>query len=190
MRAYHQTYGLDTTISNCSNNYGPYQFPEKLIPLFVLNAMEGRRLPVYGDGRQIRDWLYVEDHCEAILTVIKDGRVGETYHVGGDNQPTNLSVVHTLCDILDEVMPDSEYVPHKSLIQFVDDRPGHDRRYAMDINKIRSELGWQPRQSLESGLLRTIQWYLANPEWVAAVRKHSDYDQWVAANYSKRGEIA
>ena len=187
VRVYGHTYGLPVTITNCSNNYGPYQFPEKLIPLMILNALDGRPLPVYGDGQQIRDWLFVGDHCEAILTVIRSGTLGETYNVGGDNQPVNLTVLHTLCDILDECRPGSPHVPHASLIQYVPDRPGHDRRYAMNIDKIKSELGWQPAQSLESGLLQTVEWYLAHPEWVDAIRKQSDYQRWIERNYAERG---
>jgi dTDP-glucose 4,6-dehydratase len=187
VRAYGHTYGLPVTITNCSNNYGPRQFPEKLIPLMILNALGGRPLPIYGDGQQIRDWLFVGDHCRAILTVIREGALGETYNVGGDNQPANLTVVRTLCEILDERQPNSPYVPHDSLIQSVPDRPGHDRRYAMDITKIKEELGWQPEQSLETGLLETVEWYLAHPEWVEAIRKQSDYQRWLARNYAARG---
>lgn len=190
VRAYHHTFGLPVSITNCSNNYGPYQFPEKLIPLMILNASQGINLPVYGDGQQIRDWLYVSDHCEAIWRVIEYGQPGETYNIGGNNQPANLTVVHTLCDILDELMPDSDFVPHKSLIQYVADRPGHDRRYAMDITKIRDELGWQPRESIESGLLKTVTWYLENPAWVAAIHHHQDYQGWLEKNYSGRGTLA
>jgi dTDP-glucose 4,6-dehydratase len=189
VRAYQHTYGLPVTITNCSNNYGPYQFPEKLIPLMILNALEGRPLPVYGDGRQVRDWLYVEDHCEAIWTVLRRGRVGETYNVGGDNQPTNLAVVKTICQVMDELLPDSPYAPHDGLVQFVVDRPGHDRRYAMDTGKISRELGWQPRHSLEKGLFETVEWYLAHPQWVEAIRKQQDYQAWLDKNYQKRGEL-
>jgi dTDP-glucose 4,6-dehydratase len=187
VRAYRHTYGLPVTITNCSNNYGPYQFPEKLIPLMILNALEGKPLPVYGDGQQIRDWLYVEDHCEAIWTVLRKGQVGETYNVGGNNQPANLTIVKTLCSLLDQLLPRSPYTPHEQLIQYVTDRPGHDRRYAMDIAKISRELGWQPRQSLESGLLKTVEWYLEHPEWVAAIRKQEGYQDWLDQNYQKRG---
>jgi dTDP-glucose 4,6-dehydratase len=187
VRSYGHTYGLPYTITNCSNNYGPYQFPEKLIPLMVLNAMVGKALPIYGDGQQIRDWLYVEDHCEAILVVLKRGQPGETYNVGGENQPANLTIVKTLCEILDELLPSSPNKPHTNLMTFVVDRPGHDRRYAMDISKIKGELGWQPRQSLESGLLKTVQWYLAHPEWVEAIRKQVKYQGWIEKNYEKRG---
>jgi dTDP-glucose 4,6-dehydratase len=188
VRAHHHTYSLPVTITNCSNNYGPYQFPEKLIPLMITNALEGKVLPIYGDGGQIRDWLYIEDHCKAIWTVMRRGVLGETYNIGGDNQPTNLAVVKTLCDVLDEIVPDSSYVPHQSLIQFVADRPGHDRRYAMDITKINKELGWTPHQSLDSGLLKTVEWYLDNESWVAAIRNQKDYQHWLDENYEKRGE--
>ena len=186
-RAYQHTYGLPVTITNCSNNYGPYQFPEKLIPLMIMNSVGGQPLPIYGDGGQIRDWLYVEDHCEAILAVLQRGTPGETYNIGGDNQPTNLTVVQTLCEILDELLPQSKHAPHASLIKYVTDRPGHDRRYAMDTTKIQRELGWRPRQSLESGLMQTVKWYLDHPEWVEAIRQQNDYQNWLARNYEKRG---
>jgi dTDP-glucose 4,6-dehydratase len=188
VRAYHHTYGLPVTITNCSNNYGPRQFPEKLIPLMILNALEGKPLPIYGDGMQIRDWLYVQDHCEAIWRVIREGEIGETYNIGGGNQPSNLEIVKTICRILDERVPESSYKPHESLIQFVADRPGHDRRYAMDITKIVTHLGWEPREHLESGLEKTVGWYLENGDWVEAIRRQSDYEQWVAENYGKREE--
>jgi dTDP-glucose 4,6-dehydratase len=186
VRAFGHTYGLPYSITNCSNNYGPYQFPEKLVPLMITNAMDGKPLPIYGDGGQIRDWLYVEDHCEAIWMVLRKGRSGQTYNIGGGSQPTNLQVIQHLCSSLDELLPQSPSVPHSSLMRFVPDRPGHDRRYAIDISKINSELGWQPRQSLGSGLHKTIQWYLSNPEWVAAIRQQHDYQQWLARNYDKR----
>ncbi len=186
VRAYHHTYGLPITITNCSNNYGPYQFPEKLIPLIILNAVDGQSLPVYGDGQQVRDWLYVEDHCEAIHLVVKNGRTGETYNIGGNNQPANLEVIHQICGLLNECLPDSPHSPHEKLIHYVNDRPGHDRRYAMDIGKINAELGWQPRQSLGSGLQKTVEWYLANPEWVEKAREQQDYQRWMEANYKKR----
>lgn len=189
VRAYHHTYGLPVTLTNCSNNYGPYQFPEKLIPLMISNALAGRPLPVYGDGQQIRDWLYVEDHCEAIWQVLGRGRLGETYNVGGGNQPTNLTVVRTLCAILDKLAPDSPHAPHEDLIRFVADRPGHDRRYAMNIDKIAHELSWEPQETLETGLLKTVQWYLDHPEWVAAIEAEGDYQTWMETNYEKRGEI-
>jgi len=187
VRAYQHTYSLPTSITNCSNNYGPYQFPEKLIPLMILNALQGQALPVYGDGGQIRDWLYVDDHCEAILAVLQRGKTGETYNLGGDNQPTNLMVVQTLCEILDELIPDSPYAPHGSLIRYVADRPGHDRRYAMNSAKIRTGLGWQPRESLESGLIKTVKWYLDHPEWVDAIQRQTDYQSWIERNYQGRG---
>jgi dTDP-glucose 4,6-dehydratase len=187
VRAYFHTYGLPVTLTNCSNNYGPYQFPEKLIPLMILNAVSGRPLPIYGDGLQVRDWLYVTDHCEAIRQVILHGRLGETYAVGGDNQPPNIEIVKTICAILDELLPASPYLPHVSLMQYVKDRPGHDRRYDMAIGKIRQELGWQPRQSLQSGLRQTVEWYLQHADWVAAVYQHPDFQGWVRQNYSGRG---
>jgi dTDP-glucose 4,6-dehydratase len=184
VRAYFHTYGLPITITNCSNNYGPYQFPEKLIPLMVLNAARGRTLPIYGDGKQIRDWLYVEDHCDAIYRVAKDGQPGETYNVGGGNQPYNIDLVNEICSILDELLPSS--APHASLMKHVTDRPGHDRRYAMDITKISRELGWKPRHDIESGLRETVQWYLGNPDWVEAILKQDGYGNWLEKNYEKR----
>jgi len=187
VRAYYHTYGLPVSITNCSNNYGPYQFPEKLIPLMILNALDGRPLPVYGDGGQIRDWLYVEDHCEAIWAVLQRGQPGETYNVGGGNQPTNLTVIQTLCEILDGRLPGSPHAPHERLVQYVTDRPGHDRRYAMDITRIRRELGWQPRQTLASGLLMTVEWYLGHPEWIDAIRSQHDFQGWLKRNYVERG---
>jgi dTDP-glucose 4,6-dehydratase len=188
VRSYAHTYDLPVFITNCSNNYGPYQFPEKLIPLVILNAVEGRPLPIYGDGKQIRDWLYVDDHCEAILKVLTMGRQGETYNIGGDTQPTNLEIVQRVCAILDERLPESDYMPHESLITFVPDRPGHDRRYAMDNKKIKRDLEWSPRESLDSGLRKTVDWYLANPEWVSTIRDQSTYQEWLEANYASRGE--
>ena len=187
VRSYQHTYGLPATITNCSNNYGPYQFPEKLIPLTILNALEGQPLPVYGDGGQIRDWLFVEDHCQAIWLVLRRGIPGQTYNIGGGNQPTNLSVVHTLCQILDERFPGSPHSPHEKLIQFVGDRPGHDRRYALDISKINRELGWRPRHKLTEGLLQTVEWYLSNHAWVEAIRKQGEYQGWLRRNYTARG---
>jgi dTDP-glucose 4,6-dehydratase len=186
VRAYDHTYGLPCTITNCSNNYGPYQFPEKLIPLMIMNALDGKPLPIYGDGRQIRDWLYVEDHCEAIWMVLRKGRSGQTYNIGGGSQPANLEVVQYLCAALDELLPNSPSVPHSSLMRFVPDRPGHDRRYAIDITKIKTQLGWQPKQSLGSGLEKTVRWYLSNPDWVSAIRQQHDYQQWLERNYDKR----
>lgn len=186
VRSYGHTYGLPYTITNCSNNYGPYQFPEKLIPLMILNAIEGKPLPVYGDGQQIRDWLHVEDHCEAIHLVLAKGKTGETYNIGGENQPANLTIVETICDILDELDPESQHKPHRNLIQFVKDRPGHDRRYDINTHKISTELGWHPRHSLTEGLLDTVKWYLAHSEWVTAVRQQQDYQGWLDANYKSR----
>ncbi|GJL77328.1 MAG: dTDP-glucose 4,6-dehydratase [Nitrospinaceae bacterium] len=169
VRSYHKTYGLPVLTTNCSNNYGPYQFPEKLVPLMIHNALTGKPLPVYGDGKQIRDWLYVEDHCQAILAVLEKGRLGEVYNIGGNNEKANLEMVHTLCGLLDELVPNAAHKPHKSLIQFVDDRPGHDRRYAIDSGKIQRELGWNPKETFDSGLRKTIQWYLDNQTWVERV---------------------
>ncbi len=186
VRAYGHTYQMPYSITHCTNNYGPYQFPEKLIPLMILNAVDGQPLPIYGDGAQIRDWLYVEDHCEAIWLVLRNGQPGQTYNIGAGSQPTNLEVVRHLCGALDELLPDSPSVPHSSLVRFVPDRPGHDRRYALDISKIKTQLGWQPKQSLGSGLHKTIQWYLDHPDWVAAIRQQQDYQQWLERNYDKR----
>jgi dTDP-glucose 4,6-dehydratase len=188
--AYAHTYRLPVTVTNCSNNYGPHQFPEKLIPLVILNALEGRDLPIYGDGQQVRDWLYVEDHCRAIQSVLLDGRPGEVYVVGGGTQVTNLDVVKQVCAILDERVPGSPHAPHASLIRFVADRPGHDQRYAMDSRKIARELGWRPTQSLGSGLVKTVEWYLANQNWVAGVRGNPSYQAWLADNYGARGGLA
>ena len=186
VRVYSITFGLPITISNCSNNYGPRQFPEKLIPLMILNALNGKGLPIYGDGMQIRDWLYVDDHCEAILRIIKNGRVGETYCVGGDNQPPNIEIVKTICEILDELQADSPHTPHEKLITYVADRPGHDRRYDINIGKIEAELGWKPSHDLRQGLVDTVKWYLANPEWIEAITKQSDYNTWLSKNYGER----
>jgi dTDP-glucose 4,6-dehydratase len=183
VRAYHHTYGLPTLTTNCSNNYGPYQFPEKLIPLMISNALDGKPLPVYGDGRQVRDWLYVSDHCEAIRVVLERGTLGETYNVGGNSERRNLEVVHALCDALQELKPTAG--GYRDLIKFVTDRPGHDRRYAIDATKIRRELAWQPRETFESGLGRTVRWYLEHGEWVAQV-KSGEYRKWMETNYSAR----
>ncbi|MEN6452500.1 MAG: dTDP-glucose 4,6-dehydratase [Thermoguttaceae bacterium] len=166
-RAYFRTYGLPVLVTNCSNNYGPCQFPEKLIPLIILNALEGKRLPVYGDGQNVRDWLYVEDHCRALWRVLKTGQPGETYNIGGNCQQKNIDIVRTVCRIVDELRPGLPHAPCESLIEFVRDRPGHDRRYAIDASKIRRELGWQPEHDFNSGIRQTVQWYLDNPEWVA-----------------------
>ncbi len=169
VRAYFHTYGLPVLTTNCSNNYGPYQFPEKLIPLMIHNALHGKPLPVYGQGANIRDWLYVEDHCQALMTVLMQGRPGEVYNIGGNNEKTNLEVVHTLCDLLDELLPESPHTPHRQLIRFVTDRPGHDLRYAIDAGKIKRELGWQPRETFETGIGKTLRWYLDNQAWCARV---------------------
>jgi len=183
VRAYHHTYGLPTLTTNCSNNYGPYQFPEKLIPLMILNAHGGKPLPVYGDGRNVRDWLYVEDHCEAIRVVLARGRVGETYNIGGWNEKPNIEIVETVCAILDELCPRDPVVPHRQLVTYVKDRPGHDRRYAMDAGKIQRELGWKPHETFETGIRKTIDWYLQNDAWVKSVTGGS-YRQWIAKHYA------
>ncbi len=187
VRAWTHTYGLPTLVTNCSNNYGPYQFPEKLLPLMVTHALQGKPLPVYGDGQQVRDWLYVADHCSAIRAVLEKGRVGETYNVGGNNQRSNLEVVHALCSLLDELVPASQFAPHASLVTMVKDRPGHDRRYAIDARKIEAEIGWQPEESFETGLRKTVEWYLANSAWVDNVTSGA-YQQWMQKNYAGRAE--
>jgi dTDP-glucose 4,6-dehydratase len=169
-RAWHHTYGLPVVISNCSNNYGPFQFPEKLLPTVILAAREGRPIPVYGNGSNIRDWLFVEDHAAALLEVLEAGANGDTYNIGGNAESTNLNLVHMVCDILDELLPESPHRPHRQLITFVTDRPGHDQRYAIDSSKIRAELGWGPSESLESGLRRTVAWYLDNQCWIDGIR--------------------
>lgn len=189
VRSYAHSFGLPISISNCSNNYGPYQFPEKLIPLMITNALNGKPLPIYGDGLQIRDWLYVEDHCEAIWRIIQTGRVGESYNIGGGNQPANIEIVKTICTLLDEADVSSPVKPHTQLIEYVQDRPGHDWRYAMNIKKIQSELNWQPKYDLKSGLRMTIDWYLQNGDWLAAVSGTEDYNNWINNNYQKRGKI-
>jgi len=183
VRAYFHTYGLPVLTTNCSNNYGPFQFPEKLIPLVILHAITGKPIPVYGDGQNVRDWLYVADHCEAIRMVLAKGRTGETYNIGGRNELKNLDVVHTICSTLDELRPNDAVVPHRNLIKFVTDRPGHDRRYAMDAGKIESELGWKPRETFQTGIRKTVQWYLDNEAWVQGVTSGS-YRQWMAKQYS------
>ena len=165
VRAWHHTFGLPVVMTNCSNNYGPYQFPEKLIPLMINNALAGKPLPVYGNGENIRDWLYVDDHVEALQLVLERGAVGESYNIGGFNEHTNLDVVHRLCDTLDELLPESPFKPHRQLIEFVTDRPGHDQRYAIDASKINQELGWKPRETFDSGLRKTVRWYLENQIW-------------------------
>ena len=188
VRAYHHTYGLPTLTTNCSNNYGPYQFPEKLIPLMVLNALHGRPLPVYGDGLNVRDWLYVQDHCRAVRVVLDAGRVGETYNIGGQSEQANRNVVRQVCAWLDQLRPDSAPAGgYASLITYVTDRPGHDRRYAIDARKIQRELGWRPAESFESGLRQTVQWYLDHPEWIEQVTRGA-YQDWVAVNYAERSQ--
>ncbi len=184
VRAYHHTYGLPVVTTNCSNNYGPFQFPEKLIPLLIVNGLAGKALPVYGDGMNVRDWLYVGDHCAAIRTVLAGGRVGETYNIGGNNERANIDIVRTLCRLLDELAPSNDG-PHERLITFVKDRPGHDRRYAIDSRKIAAELGWLPEETLESGLRKTVAWYLANQPWVAGVLDGS-YREWIEQQYGGR----
>ncbi|MBL9092603.1 MAG: dTDP-glucose 4,6-dehydratase [Planctomycetaceae bacterium] len=169
VRAYHHTFHLPTLITNCSNNYGPYQFPEKLIPLIVLNALEGKPLPVYGDGMQVRDWLYVDDHCRALRTVLSRGTLGETYNIGGNCERPNIEIVRTICSILNRLRPDLPHAPCENLIKYVQDRPGHDRRYAIDASKIKRELGWEPRQNLATGLEATVRWYLDNSTWVERI---------------------
>ena len=169
VRAYFKTFGLPVLTTNCSNNYGPYQFPEKLLPLMIHNALKGEPLPIYGDGKQVRDWLFVEDHCKAILTVLEKGKLGHVYNIGGHNEKSNLEVIQSLCNILDELLPDSKFRPHQDLIQFVTDRPGHDRRYAIDATKIQNELKWRPQESFETGLRKTVEWYLNNKDWVNRV---------------------
>ena len=186
VRAYARTYGLPVTISNCSNNYGPRQFPEKLIPLMILKAMEGSPLPIYGDGHQIRDWVFVDDHSSALIRILERGRRGETYHVGGGNQVSNIELVRILCALLDGVLPDSAHVPHSSLIRHVADRPGHDRRYAMDFTKIQSELGWQPAYGLVRGLRETVRWYLDHADWLETIRTLPTYLDWLEQNYAAR----
>lgn len=181
VRAWLRTYGFPTLITNCSNNYGPYHFPEKLIPLVILNALAGKPLPIYGKGDQIRDWLHVEDHARALYKVVTEGEIGETYNIGGHNEKQNLEVVHTICDILDELAP-SSFSPYKSLLTEVADRPGHDRRYAIDASKIERELGWTPQETFESGIRSTVQWYLANQDWVSNVQSGA-YQNWVSLQY-------
>jgi len=183
VRAYFHTYGLPVLTTNCSNNYGPFQFPEKLIPLVILHATSGKPIPVYGDGQNVRDWLFVADHCEAIRTVLAHGRTGETYNIGGRNEIKNLDVVNTICAALDELRPDDPVLPHRSLIKFVTDRPGHDRRYAMDATKIETELGWRPGETFASGIRKTVQWYLENSAWIEGVTTGA-YRQWMATQYS------
>ncbi|MFZ2394426.1 dTDP-glucose 4,6-dehydratase [Rhodoferax sp.] len=183
VRAWHHTYGLPVLTTNCSNNYGPYHFPEKLIPLMIVNALAGKALPVYGDGQQIRDWLYVKDHCSAIRRVLEAGRLGETYNVGGWNEKANIDIVHTVCALLDELRPRADGKPYQEQITYVTDRPGHDRRYAIDARKLERELGWKPAETFESGIRKTVQWYLDNPDWVAHVQSGA-YRDWVQKQYT------
>ena len=187
VRAWLRTYGLPTLVTNCSNNYGPCHFPEKLIPLVILNALDGKPLPIYGKGTQVRDWLYVEDHARALYKVVTEGVVGETYNIGGHNEKQNIEVVHTLCDLLDELRPRAGGVSYRSQITHVQDRPGHDLRYAIDASKIQRELGWVPLETFESGIRKTVEWYLSNAEWVAHV-KSGAYQQWLDKNYAGRAE--
>jgi dTDP-glucose 4,6-dehydratase len=182
VRAYHTTYGLPVTISNCSNNYGPYQFPEKLMPLMILNAYEGKPLPVYGDGKNVRDWLYIKDHCIAIWTIMKLGRHGETYNIGGNSEIQNIELVQMICDMLDDTVSYLDIGPRRKLITFVKDRPGHDQRYAIDFSKLKNELGWTPMESLTTGLSKTIQWYLQNLSWAQQVRS-GEYREWIRMHY-------
>jgi len=188
VRAYFHTYGLPVLTTNCSNNYGPFQFPEKLIPLVILNALEGKPLPVYGDGLNVRDWLFVGDHCAAIRQVLERGRIGETYNVGGSSERTNLNVVTTICDILDELRPDAKIGSRRELITYVKDRPGHDRRYAINAEKIANELGWRPEKQFESGIRETVEWFLENLAWVDDVRSGA-YQQWIDLNYAERPSV-
>jgi dTDP-glucose 4,6-dehydratase len=188
LRAYHHTYGLPVLTTNCSNNYGPYQFPEKLIPLMIVNALAGKPLPVYGDGQQIRDWLYVGDHCAAIRRVLAAGVPGATYNVGGGNEKANLDIVHTVCRLLDELRPRPDGRAYREQITYVTDRPGHDRRYAIDARRIERELGWQPAETFASGIDRTVRWYLANHDWVRNVQSGA-YREWVEKNYADREKV-
>jgi len=183
VRAWHHTYGLPVLTTNCSNNYGPYHFPEKLIPLCILNALNGKSLPIYGDGRQIRDWLYVKDHCSAIRAVLEKGQLGETYNVGGWNEKTNLDVVKTLCSILDELRPKTDGTKYETQITFVKDRPGHDKRYAIDATKLERELSWKPKETFETGIRKTVEWYLNNQDWVSHVMS-GEYKSWVQKQYT------
>ncbi|UVE72645.1 dTDP-glucose 4,6-dehydratase [Shigella flexneri] len=183
VRAWKRTYGLPTIVTNCSNNYGPYHFPEKLIPLVILNALEGKALPIYGKGNQIRDWLYVEDHARALYTVVTEGKAGETYNIGGHNEKKNIDVVLTICDLLDEIVPKEK--SYREQITYVADRPGHDRRYGIDADKISRELGWKPQETFESGIRKTVEWYLANTNWVENV-KSGAYQSWIEQNYEGR----
>ena len=185
VRAYHKTYGMPVTISNCSNNYGPYQFPEKMIPLMVLNALEGKPLPVYGQGLNVRDWLYVTDHCQAVWKIMKEGTRGETYNIGGQCEMTNIDLVNRICDTIDEMVGQRDLSPRRELITFVKDRPGHDLRYAIDFSKLTEELGWLPDESFETGIKKTIQWYLDNQAWVDQVKSGKYYQAWMKKHYKE-----
>ena len=187
VRAYHHTYGLPVLTTNCSNNYGPYHFPEKLIPLMIVNALAGKPLPVYGDGMQIRDWLYVKDHCSAIRRVLEAGKLGEVYNIGGWNEKPNIDIVNTVCALLDELRPRADGASYNTQISYVKDRPGHDRRYAIDASKIERDLGWKPAETFDTGIRKTVQWYLANPEWVANVQSGA-YRDWVQTQYAGTAE--
>jgi dTDP-glucose 4,6-dehydratase len=187
VRAYHHTYGLPVLTTNCSNNYGPYHFPEKLIPLMIVNALAGKPLPVYGDGMQVRDWLYVKDHCSAIRRVLEAGRAGEVYNVGGWNEKPNIAIVNIVCDLLDELQPRADGKHYREQISYIKDRPGHDRRYAIDAGKIQRELGWKPAETFETGIRKTVQWYLAHAEWVAHVQSGA-YREWVSRQYAPVSE--
>ncbi|MEO7887533.1 MAG: dTDP-glucose 4,6-dehydratase [Polaromonas sp.] len=189
VRAYHHTYGLPVLTTNCSNNYGPYHFPEKLIPLMIVNALAGKPLPVYGDGLQVRDWLYVQDHCSAIRCVLEAGRVGETYNIGGFNEMTNLEIVRSVCRLLDQLRPKQGGASYESQITFVKDRPGHDRRYAIDAGKLAAELSWKPAETFETGIRKTVQWYLDHPEWVVSVQSGA-YREWTQQQYGQLPEVA
>jgi dTDP-glucose 4,6-dehydratase len=189
VRAYHHTYGLPVLTTNCSNNYGPFHFPEKLIPLMIVNALAGKPLPVYGDGMQVRDWLYVKDHCSAIRRVLEGGQVGEVYNIGGWNEKPNLEIVRTVCALLDELRPRADGRPYSGQISYVKDRPGHDRRYAIDARRIERELGWRPAETFDSGIRKTVQWYLANQAWVADVQSGS-YRDWIDRQYGAAGDAA
>ena len=189
VRSYYHTYGLPTLTTNCSNNYGPYQFPEKLVPLIVLNGLKCKPLPIYGDGLNVRDWLYVKDHCAAIREVLVGGTIGETYNIGGDNERTNLDVVRAICDLLDELKPNPNLNDRKSLITYIKDRPGHDRRYAIDATKLTAKLGWQAKESFATGLRKTVSWYLENLDWVDQVQSGA-YQQWIDLNYGARASVS
>ena len=189
VRASHHTYGLPVLTTNCSNNYGPYHFPEKLIPLVIVNALAGKPLPIYGDGLQVRDWLYVTDHCSAIRCVLHGGQVGATYNVGGWNEQPNIKLVHTVCDLLDALSPRTDGASYRAQITYVQDRPGHDRRYAIDARKLANELGWKPAETFDSGIRKTVQWYLSHPDWVKNVQSGA-YRDWVHTQYATPAEKA